>query len=51
LALRNRFWLTKNYVALAGHGRLLAARRLGLTDVPVIVIEDLTEQQPCKLLK
>ncbi len=30
---------------LAGHGRLLAARKLGLTEVPVIVLDDLTEAQ------
>ena len=30
---------------LAGHGRLLAARKLGLTEVPVIVLDHLTEAQ------
>src|SRR5580658_200176 len=30
---------------LAGHGRLLAARKLGLTEVPVIVLDLLTEAQ------
>jgi len=30
---------------LAGHGRLLAARKLGLTDVPVIRFEHLSEAQ------
>jgi ParB-like chromosome segregation protein Spo0J len=30
---------------LAGHGRLLAARKLGLTQVPVIRFEHLTEAQ------
>ncbi len=30
---------------LAGHGRLLAARKLNLTDVPVIVLDHLTETQ------
>jgi DNA modification methylase len=30
---------------LAGHGRLLAARKLGLTGVPVIVLDHLTEAQ------
>jgi hypothetical protein len=28
---------------IAGHGRLLAARKLGLTEVPVIVLDHLTE--------
>src|SRR5262249_31924840 len=32
-------------VIIAGHARLLAARKLGLTEVPVIVIEGLTENQ------
>src|SRR5450759_2249326 len=30
---------------LAGHGRLLAARKLGLTEVPVIALDHLTEVQ------
>lgn len=32
-------------VVIAGHGRLLAARRLGMTDVPVVVLDHLTEAQ------
>jgi ParB-like chromosome segregation protein Spo0J len=32
-------------VIIAGHGRLLAARKLGITEVPVIVIEGLNENQ------
>jgi DNA modification methylase len=32
-------------VIIAGHGRLLAARGLGLTEVPVIVVDGLTENQ------
>jgi DNA modification methylase len=32
-------------VLIAGHGRLLAARKLGLTDVPVIQLEHLTDAQ------
>ena len=32
-------------VIIAGHGRLLAARKLGLTDAPVIVIDGLNENQ------
>ncbi len=30
---------------IAGHGRLLAARKLGLTEVPAIVLDYLTEAQ------
>ena len=32
-------------VIVAGHGRLMAAQRLGLTEVPVIVLAHLTEAQ------
>src|SRR6266403_2212502 len=35
---------TKNGI-IAGHGRLLAARKLQLTEVPVIVLDHLTEPQ------
>jgi DNA modification methylase len=35
---------------VAGHGRLAAARRLGLTEVPVIVLEGLTEVQRRQLV-
>src|SRR5580704_7073187 len=30
---------------IAGHGRLLAARKVGMTEVPVIVLDHLTEAQ------
>jgi ParB-like chromosome segregation protein Spo0J len=30
---------------IAGHGRLLAARKLGLTEVPIIVVDHLSEAQ------
>jgi DNA modification methylase len=32
-------------IIIAGHARLLAARKLGMTEVPVIVLEHLTEAQ------
>jgi DNA modification methylase len=32
-------------IVIAGHARLLAARKLGLTEVPVIVLDHLTETQ------
>jgi DNA modification methylase len=35
----------KDNVLIAGHGRLLAAKKLGLTDVPVIRREDMTKAQ------
>jgi ParB-like chromosome segregation protein Spo0J len=30
---------------IAGHGRLLAARKLGLAEVPVVVLDHLSETQ------
>jgi DNA modification methylase len=35
---------------IAGHGRLAAARRLGLADVPVVLLEGLTELQRRQLV-
>lgn len=35
----------KNNVIVAGHTRLKAAQKLGLTEVPVIIADDLTEEQ------
>src|SRR4051812_33255734 len=35
---------------IAGHGRLLAARQLGLTQVPVVVVDGLTEQERRQLM-
>src|SRR3990172_8661724 len=32
-------------IVIAGHARLLAARKLGMTEVPVIVLDHLTETQ------
>ena len=37
--------LDENYVIVAGHTRLLAARELGLTEVPCIVADDLNAGQ------
>ena len=35
----------KDYVIIAGHTRLLAAKKLKLTEVPVLVADDLTDEQ------
>lgn len=35
----------KNNVIVAGHTRLMAAEKLGMEEVPVIVADDLTEEQ------
>lgn len=37
--------IDKNNVIIAGHTRLKAAKKLGLTDVPVVKADDLTEDQ------
>jgi len=39
----NPLIVDENSGLLAGHGRLLAARQLGLTEVPVIAVDHLTE--------
>lgn len=39
-----------DHAIIAGHARLLAARKLSLTEVPVIIIEGLTENQRRALL-
>ena len=41
----NPILVDENAGILAGHGRLLAARKLGLTEVPVIRFEHLSEAQ------
>jgi len=42
---KNPIIIDKDNVIVAGHTRLLASRKLGLTEVPIIQVEDLTEQQ------
>src|SRR5260370_22420921 len=41
----NPILVDSNYGIIAGHGRLLAARQLGLEEVPVIVLDHLSETQ------
>lgn len=41
----NPVLVDKNNTIIAGHGRVLAARRLGLEEVPTISLEHLTEAQ------
>jgi DNA modification methylase len=41
----NPLLVDAEYGVIAGHGRLLAARKLGLTEVPVIVLDHLTENE------
>ena len=42
---KNPIIIDKENVIIAGHTRLKAAKKLGLEEVPVIRVEDLTEQQ------
>ena len=42
---RNPAIVDSSNVIIAGHGRIEAARRIGMTEVPTIRIEDLTEAQ------
>ena len=37
--------ISSDYVVIAGHGRLMAARELGMEKVPCIILEHLNEQQ------
>ena len=43
------FWqpiaVDRNYVIVIGHGRMLAAKKLGIKQVPVTVIDDLTDDE------
>jgi DNA modification methylase len=41
----NPMLVDKNNRIMAGHGRWRAAKRLGMTEVPVIILEDLTDEQ------
>ena len=42
---KNPIFIDKNNVVVNGHTRLLASKKLGLKEVPCIVIDDLTEAQ------
>ena len=41
----NPILIDENYMIIAGHGRLLGAKKLGLLGVPCIFVEDLNEAQ------
>ena len=41
--------IDKNNVVVIGHCRLLAAKKLNMTDVPCVCVDDLTEEQVRKL--
>ena len=42
---KNPIFIDKNNIVVNGHTRLLASKKLGLKEVPVIVIDDLTDTQ------
>ena len=42
---KNPIIVDENNTIIAGHTRLLAAKKLGIKEVPIIKVEDLTEQQ------
>src|SRR5438876_11146591 len=46
----NPILVDTNAGIIAGHGRLLAARKLQLAEVPVIVLDHLSEAQKCAYL-
>lgn len=41
----NPILIDEKYMIIAGHGRVLAAKKMGLTELPCIFVEDLTEAQ------
>lgn len=41
----NPVLIDSEYGIIAGHGRILGAKKLGMTEVPCLFIEDLTEEQ------
>ena len=41
----NPILIDENYGIIAGHGRMLGAKKLGMTELPCIFVEDLTDVQ------
>lgn len=41
----NPVLIDSDYGIIAGHGRILGAKKIGMTEVPCLFIEDLTEEQ------
>jgi len=42
---QNPCLITKDNVLIAGHGRVMAAKELGLTEAPCIYADDMTDEQ------
>lgn len=45
MVLHSLLLLTKNNCVVAGHGRILGAKKAGLKQVPTVTLEELTEEQ------
>ena len=45
VGFRGSIWVDANNVIIAGHGRYMAAKELGMKEVPVSVMDDLTEAE------
>lgn len=45
VGFRGSIWVDRNNVIIAGHGRYMAAKELGMKEVPVSVMDDLTEAE------
>lgn len=41
----NPILIDGNFGIIAGHGRVMAAKKMGMTEVPCLFVEDLTEAQ------
>ena len=49
LGFRVPILVNSDNVIIAGHGRLMAAKKLGMKEVPCIKFDDLTEEEEAKL--
>jgi len=45
VGFRGSIWVDANNVIIAGHGRYMAAKELGMKEVPVSIMDDLTEAE------
>lgn len=43
--IRQPIVIDKNNVIIVGHGRLLAAKELGIKEFPCVIVDDLTDEQ------
>lgn len=45
VGFRGSIWVDTNNIIIAGHGRFMAAKELGMREVPVSVMDDLTDAE------